>query len=1152
MISDLKILTLNVRGINDKKKRQTVFYWLRKQDADIIALQETHLGRTNDEWKWSREWDGQSYWTVAAGNSKGVALLFNRKQKFEIKNVVKEQTGRLISLSVKIADKMIRLVCIYSPNNDNERVKYFKSKIENHMDPEKYNILLGDFNCTLKDEDRSGNLNRKEVGREELISLMKRQQLYDVFCKRHPDSVEYTYFKPNSSVRSRIDFILPSEIMDRWVQEVGTIPAVFSDHNVVYIRLRINEETKGQGRWKMSKKVIESELFRETFTHFWNEWTQSKDMYENNLIWWAETKDKIKEVTTWCASIIRKKEKGDTKRLEDTLLSENNKLHPNQEIIESCKAQLNELYAIKTDGARIRASIKWFEKGETSSAYFHNLEKHKVCQKMWSSIKNKDGDVLEGIDMILERQREFYTELYKETEIDREAVDDMLRNVTDTLDESEVNACDANIQYDEVEQVVKGLRGECSPGIDGIINEFYKMYWSLIGKDLLEVFGEIEQKGELVPGQNLGVITLLYKAGDRNELSNWRPITVLNTDYKIIEKVLSNRLKPVLGRIIQSDQKAYLKGRQIGENVRLNEDIITYCENYDKPGAILYIDQSKAFDRVNWEWLDLVLVQYGFGETFRKWVRILYTNARSTIFTNGFLSECIQIERGVRQGSPLGPYLYILQSEPLAETIRKDQEIEGVKVTDASGESSEIKLAIFADDTQGYVSTLSSIERWFKHLGQYSKASGAIVNKDKTKGTLLGPMKHILGRPNFVNWTEGPITVLGVNQGVNKDEVEFWRKKIAKMKKKLTVWKMRNLTLYGKAYLVNSVGLSTLLYAAELQSVPDNVIREVNTIIWDFIWDGKPDKVKRVICMRKVSEGGINAPNVSQIIKACRLKILGKVLEEGEERWKILPRFFLGIGGNNSLLVNKGENMKMPIFYKECLHTWYDVKCEKKPKVKTVVDMLNQNANNERYTDLEVKQGDDWRKLVTMSRAEVQAMLAGPLIKSSKEMRWEDKFEDVDWKSVYKILTIKTIPRKVRIFHWKMLNSAVYTEQRLKQFHLSDGMCSLCGGEEENCLHLVADCDAVKEFWKSLISLIRKSVPSFKYNEEFVLLGCTQSNSGNLSEAEVEMVNFLILNAKWVIWKRRCVTKYDGKMITQEMMWNWFKSDVMHLRVYLF
>jgi exonuclease III len=197
MISDLKILTLNVRGLNDKKKRQTVFYWLRKQDADIIALQETHLGRSNDEWKWSREWDGQSYWTVAAGNSKGVALLFNRKQKIEIQNVVKEQTGRLISLSVKIADKMIRLVCIYSPNNDNERVKYFKSKIENHMDPEQYNILLGDFNCTLKDEDRSGNLNRKEVGRDELVSLMKRQQLYDVFCKRHPDSVEYTYFKPN-------------------------------------------------------------------------------------------------------------------------------------------------------------------------------------------------------------------------------------------------------------------------------------------------------------------------------------------------------------------------------------------------------------------------------------------------------------------------------------------------------------------------------------------------------------------------------------------------------------------------------------------------------------------------------------------------------------------------------------------------------------------------------------------------------------------------------------------------------------------------------------------------------------------------------------------------------------------------------------------
>lgn len=164
--------------------------------------------------------------------------------------------------------------------------------------------------------------------------------------------------------------------------------------------------------------------------------------------------------------------------------------------------------------------------------------------------------------------------MYKDVDIDRQGAEQILNNVQvkDKLVESEVEACEASIQYKEVEEVVKASHSECSPGIDGISNEFYKRYWHLIGRDFVEVITEIEQTGQLASMQNLGVITLLYKAGDRNELSNWRPITVLNTDYKIIEKVLSNRIKPILNRVIQNDQKAYLKG-QIGENVRLNEDV---------------------------------------------------------------------------------------------------------------------------------------------------------------------------------------------------------------------------------------------------------------------------------------------------------------------------------------------------------------------------------------------------------------------------------------------------------------------------------------------------------------------------------------------------------------------------------------------------
>ena len=379
-MSTIQLLTLNVRGLNDKKKRQQVFHWLKQQDADIIALQETHLGKQSDEWKWTREWEGQSFWTVESSNCKGVALLINKKHRFDVSDVQKGQTGRSISLSVKFDDNDIRFVCVYAPNNDNERIAFFKSTLEEHFNAE-HNVLLGDFNCTLRYHDRSnGGGSRKEKGRAELEGLMKRKQLFDVYSRRYPKSTEFTYFKPNSTVRSRIDFVMLDEMMDTWVQEVVTAAAVFSDHNAVKVKLTICEHEKGPGRWKMSKRVIESDLFNETFTEFWLEWSKRKGQFESKKMWWAETKDKIKDVTTWCACQIKKKERGDISRLEKLLLVESNRTVPSQGKIETLRSQLEQLNCVKSEGARIRAGVKWFEEGETSSAYVHNLEKRRMIQ----------------------------------------------------------------------------------------------------------------------------------------------------------------------------------------------------------------------------------------------------------------------------------------------------------------------------------------------------------------------------------------------------------------------------------------------------------------------------------------------------------------------------------------------------------------------------------------------------------------------------------------------------------------------------------------------------------------------------------------------------------------------------------------------------
>jgi hypothetical protein len=506
----------------------------------------------------------------------------------------------------------------------------------------------------------------------------------------------------------------------------------------------------------------------------------------------------------------------------------------------------------------------------------------------------------------------------------------------------------------------------------------------------------------------------------------------------------------------------------------------------------------------------------------------------------------------VRQGSPLGPYLYILQSEPLAETIRRDPLIKGVKVPSTPGNMAEIKLAAFADDTQGYISTLDSINRWMYHLYVYGEASGAVINADKTMGTLLGTLKNDHNRDNIIQWKEGPIKALGVNQGTKKGEVEFWKKKIAKMKQTLNIWKMRNLTLAGRAYLLKSVGISILLYAAELQSVPEYVKQEVNRIIWEFIWGGKNDKVKRDICIRKLEEGGLNAPDFGCQIDVSRLKMLSKILEDGNENWKILPRFFLRIGRDKCLLQHKVENRNMPMFYQECIGAWYKLKCEKNPKIKTVIDMLYQaNNTDDMYSKIEIRQGDDWCDIGMMSKADLTTVVRAPLIKYVNETKWETHFSDIDWVQVYRIMGQKTIPRKIREFQWKIINWAVYTENRLKHVASTDGLCCLCGTEVETVTHMLVDCETVREYWTAVLILITKNIPSFVYNEQCTILGCTDTL---MSIDEQNMANFIILNAKWIIWKRRCVKRYEGIYVSEQDMWKWlvkYIKSLIDMRFYM-
>ena len=475
----------------------------------------------------------------------------------------------------------------------------------------------------------------------------------------------------------------------------------------------------------------------------------------------------------------------------------------------------------------------------------------------------------------------------------------------------------------------------------------------------------------------------------------------------------------------------------------------------------------------------------------------------------------------------------------------------------------EIKIALFADDTQCYISDLKAVDIWFQHLHTYELASGAVVNINKSFGILIGLLKGQEHVCNKIKWTDGPILALGVNHGIKLEQVLFWENMVNKFKNILSVWKKRNLTLFGKSYVVKSLGVSTLLFAFKVLNVPENVLKAVNKIIWDFIWDGKPDKVKREVCTRQTIFGGLGVPNVKNILCAQRLLFLGNVFSGGNEHWKLLPRYFLKVYNNNRTgilqLDTPIDEYCIPPFYKTCLKMWKNVQGEKFPSVviNTITNYFqpilqerqhlnfpeDAQINFENSLYLKDTNGT-WVDLNTCKQKEAVNLIDETLIKSKNEEFWENTYyDDIEWSLVYRTETYILLSQRVKEFHWKCINNCVMTEKRLIKMNISDGLCKLCECDTEDLIHVLCDCDSIVGFWKFVINIIITNISSYKYLESEVILGCM---NGNLCMREKQIVNFFILNAKWIVWKRRCRIIFENDWINEKNMLYWFVNDLKY------
>ena len=289
--------------------------------------------------------------------------------------------------------------------------------------------------------------------------------------------------------------------------------------------------------------------------------------------------------------------------------------------------------------------------------------------------------------------------------------------------------------------------------------EFYVKFWPVFGSDLVNVLNSCFDSGCLSLLQRRGVISLSFKKGDCLDPKNWRPISLLNVDYELAARVIVGQLLKVIHLVIDKDQTCGVPGRYIGENVALLHDVVYYCTSFDVPIAVLSLDQEKAFDRVDWDFMRSTLSTMGFGPSFISWVNLFYNRVQSAVNVNGYLSPFFCLTRGVHQGCPLSPLLYVLVSEVLAVNICCNPRISGLALPGLPPLS---PISQYTDDTSLILSSDDAIKASLETYDLYERASGSKLNRSKSKGLWLGGWRGRFDPPVDLDWSSIKLKVLAV------------------------------------------------------------------------------------------------------------------------------------------------------------------------------------------------------------------------------------------------------------------------------------------------------------------------------------------------------------------------------------------------------
>lgn len=532
--------------------------------------------------------------------------------------------------------------------------------------------------------------------------------------------------------------------------------------------------------------------------------------------------------------------------------------------------------------------------GDLNNKTFHNFIRARKSQNVIREIRCSNGNrLVNHKDIKMEAERHFSEFLNQTPDNYQGATVDELKDLLQyRCSEEDGRYLDVEVTAEGIKKVLFSMASHKSPGPDGYPCEFFHVAWPVIGQDFI-VVQSVFRYSFLPKGVNSTILALVPKKVDSLEMKDFRPIASCNVLYKVVSKILANRLKRVLPKIISENQSAFIKGRLLMENVLLASELVKdYHKDSITQRGVMKIDISKAFDSVQWSFVLKSLEALGFSEKFISLIRLCITTASFSVQVNGDLAGYFQSSRGLRQECSLSPYLFVLCMNVLSKKIDKAAK-EKVFKYHPRCKSLDITHLCFADYLMVFVEgSKESVQGALSVFDIFEKWSGLKISIEKSTLYLAGVVEEdenrILSNFPFAKG-ELPVRYLGLPLMTKAMRQQDYFPLVENIRGRISTWTSRFLSYAGRLKLLKAVIMSLVNFWASVYLLPSKCIQEIESICGAFLWTGPELKTTGAkvawytVCQVK-TEGGLGIRDLRVVNRINVLKLIWRLLS-GTSLW---------------------------------------------------------------------------------------------------------------------------------------------------------------------------------------------------------------------------------------------------------------------------